>query len=260
MKKPTSKGKISKKIPHPNNKNLDNLKLLSTYKPFNDRVATIRKYLNIPENGFLTREAGENWQMNALSEAEETTSSADFMLEEMEEIQGIPRDPNRPRESYEEFKIRYEKIPFKYIYNSTIEIIKEFNLPNSYEKDIKNYIIYGEISCLHSVGYHISSSNKCVTVNIYAKPSEEDFEKIKREVKLHSKNLPSFRNISNLDRNLEAERLHNEGELDPVSYKKEKLRSEDIAERLLGSPKKKNEIAKITATLKKTRKNRFGNK
>lgn len=260
MKKPTSKGKISRKILHPNNKNLDNLKLLSTFKPFKEKVAIIRKYLNIPEDGFPTKEAGENWQMNALSEAEETTSSADFMLEEMEEIQRIPRDPNRPKESYEEFKIRYEKIPFRYINNSVTEMIEEFNLPNSYEKDIKNHIIYGKISCSHSLGYHISANKKCVIVNIYAKPSEEDFEKIRREINLHSKNLPSFRNLSNLDRNLEVERLHNEGEFDPVSYKKEKLPPEDIAERLLGSSKKKNEITKIKATLKKTRKNRFGNK
>jgi len=259
-KKTTTKKEKSKKISHPSNKNLDNLKLLSTYKPFKEKVAIIRKYLNIPENGFLTKEAGETWQMDALSEAEETMSSADFMLEDIEDALKIPRDPSRPKESYEEFKIRYEKIPFRYIDNSVTEMIKEFNLPNSYEKDIKNHIIYGKISCSHSFGYHISSNNKCVAINIYARPSEEDFEKIKREINLHSKNLPSFRNLSNLDRNLEVERLHDEGELDPVSYKKEKLSPEDIAERLLGSSKKKNEITKIKATLKKTRKNRFGNK
>lgn len=260
MKKPTSKGKISRKILHPNNKNLDNLKLLSTYKPFKEKVAIIRKYLNIPEDGFPTKEAGENWQMNALSEAEETMSSADFMLDEMEEIQRIPRDPNRPKESYEEFQKRYAKIPFNYINSSVVEIIKDFNLPNSYEKDIKHFIIYNEISCLGSFGYHVSSNGKCVMVGIYIKPSEEDFEKIKREVKLRGKNLPSFRNLSNIDRNLEIEKLCNEGEIEAVSYKKEKLPPEDIAERFLGSPKKKNEITKIKATLKKTRKNRFGNK
>jgi hypothetical protein len=254
------RNKATRKIHRPNNKNLDNLKLLSTYKPFKETIRAIRKHLNIPENGFSTRELGEIWQIDVLSEAEETMSLADFMLEEIEEIQGIPRDPARPKESYEKFQKRYAKIPFNFINHAIMEIIKEFNLPKSYEKDIKHFIINNVISCSDSSSYHVSSSEKCVSVDIYAKPSAEDFEKIKKEIKLHGKNLPSFRNLDNLGRNLEIEKLRNEGELDPVSYKKERLKPEDIAERFLGNPKKGKEIEKITATLKKTRKNRFGNK
>lgn len=174
-----------------------------------------------------------------------------------------------PKEAKNESKELHLLLPFNFLTHSVKELSKEFNLPESYQNTIRGYILRNKISFTPANSFTIGpwdigespTDARYVPIRIYTKLTDEDLKEIKEEVnKYFGKDLPSFKNIQKLERNINIETIDTEGELDTVTYKHEKLDRSLIAGRFLGNKKKKSEIAKIKETLMRTRKNRFGKK
>ena len=258
-----------RKFPVATQKNWDNLLLLCTYKPFNDRVREIRKRLNIADDGLRTDEEISAWHTQTDQRCDEIMDSTDFQRQ----LRSIRTNFVKKKISRPEAEKMSEELhlllPSNYLTHSVKELTKEFNVPENYQMAIRGYIIRNAISFMPANNFTIGpwdpKDNKrqarYVPLRIYAKLTDEDLREIKEEVnRCFGKNLPSFKNIRSLERNINIEAIDTNGELDAVTYKHEKVDRSTIAERFLGSRKKKAEIKKIKEALNKTRKNRFGKK
>ncbi len=250
-------------------KNWDNFLLVSTYQPFKKRVMEVREHLNIPETGFDADEKVSVWHHQKAKQSDEIMDSHDFQKRIRIIRTKFENQEITPREARRESKELHLSLPFNFLTHSTKELAKEFNLPESYQNTIRGYILRNKISFTPATNFTIGpwdpedspSDARYVPLRIYTKLTEKDLQEIKEEVnKYFGKDLPSFKNIQKLERNINIETVDIEGELDAVTYKHEKLDRSLIAERFLGNKKKKSEIQKIKETLIRTRKNRFGKK
>lgn len=222
-----SKSKAPKK--NQSHKNRNNLELVSTYQPFIEQVQKMRERLGIPKGGFKTQSEGVSWCKRKSMEADNLVVLAHF----------------------------------------TKDLAKKFNLPESYRNALNYYILQNDFFLVPGSSYTVGpwdsgeklTEARYVPFRVYAKLTDEDLKKIKKEVNKHfGRRLPSFKNIRDLERKLEVEKLTREGELDAVTYQHQKMKPEDIAERVLGRRSKKKEIPNIINGLRKTRINRFGKK
>lgn len=243
--------------------------MVSTYAPFKERITYIRNYLKIPLDGFTTNEKASAWNHQKAIQSDEIMDSPEFRKNEEAITILFKNNKITRQEANRKLKEIYAVLPFNFLTRSVKELVKEFNLPESYHEALRYYIYRNEFFFVPAASYTVGpwdagdsiTEARYVPLRVYTKLTDEDLKEIKKEVnKYFGKNLPSFKNIRDLERNVEIDRTDTEGELDAVSYKFKTVDRALIAERFLGSAKKKPEIKKIKETLNKTRKNRFGKK
>lgn len=172
------------------------------------------------------------------------------------------------QEANKRLKEIYAVLPFNFLTRSVKELAREFNLPESYHEALRYYIYRNEFFFVPAASYTVGpwdtgdsiAEARYVPLRVYAKLTDEDLKGIKEEVnKFFGEKLPFIQNAKEVAERLEIERLREEGvEIDVVTNKSYKLSDEEIAEKILGSRKKKSKIYESVRGLKTLRKRRFG--
>jgi hypothetical protein len=250
-------------------KNIDNIKLLISCPEFQKEIKEIRKYLNIPENGF---EKGDN---NSLQEWENKTGERS---EKMMNDPGFQRQIKMVWEKQwrgeinaitarKQSHLMHNKIPINYFSNMCLFLTDKFNLPENYADFIRGYVLDGRITARTSnfsiMPFHKDKSGRTVrylTVEIYARPTDRDLADLKWQIDLIIKNkLPKYQELRDVDEKLTLEKwVENRVKRDEINGINYRMTNGEIAKNLFGSKKKAKKVNDTYRSIKKLRKRRFG--
>ena len=125
--KPRSKAPKKKRSSVIAQKNWDNFLLVSTYRPFKERVAEIRECLNIPEAGFDTNEKVSAWRHRKEERSNKIMASEDFQKKLQVIRTKLQKQEISRKKAEEESKELHLLLPFNFL---TYHIIQHTVIPN----------------------------------------------------------------------------------------------------------------------------------
>lgn len=265
------KGKQSK-VKHPKSRgaNLSHMKLLVSDPEFQDIVADVRGVLKIPDGGFSDDTEVEPFyaRLYTLSDEvmdDEAYRSRGRAIRATYEAGGIVREEYCARINRHE-----EEVPLNYKTMRIRFIVEKFHLPDNFHDSIGSYIVRGIVLApYHNFtigsqkavrGDHIFKGFRGVSVTFYTAPTNEDFREAKKmvDVLVQCRELPSYRPMKNIDRDLNMERWYaNKVRFDSVENKTYETKTSEIAEELLGDPTKPATVRGVVRDLNKTREKLF---
>lgn len=265
------KGKQSK-VKHPKSKdaNLSHMKLLVSDREFQKMVADIRGVLKIPDGGFSDdADIGPfNARLYALSNevtSDEAYRSRGRAIHAAYKVREIDHDDYCARINRHE-----EEVPLNYKMMRIRFIVEKFYLPDNFHDSIGSYIVRGIVLApYHNFtigsekavrGDQIFKGFRGVSVTFYTVPTNEDFREAKKmvDVLVQCRDLPSYRPMKNIDRDLNMERWYaNKVRFDSVENKTYETKTSEIAEELLGDPTKPATVRGVVRDLNKIREKLF---
>lgn len=150
-------------------------------------------------------------------------------------------------------------------------IINTFNLPFNFNENVRQYIIFNEISAPFN-NFSITIEGSLITkaksisnlpylpIRIYAKLTNKELREIKeRTESILAKRLPRYDGIKNIDQQIELDNWNrHKDRLDEVEKKRYKITAKEISKNVLKSQKKVQKVYDSTRSLQKLRKKRFG--
>ncbi len=271
VRKPKKSNKLKESIPAYLQdsiiKNRDNLSLLVSYPKFKKEIQKLRIALDMPAEGFIgdnTYQDHAKWYGEFLKKSDEASQNR-YFIKELRDISEKQKAKKISRfEAMALLKKLHLKIPANLLAQGKEDIIKKFNLPANYAFSIHQYLFYDKLVSQGSNYAIVTDAStkiqdaKFVTLHIYTKLTDGDLCLIKEDVNnIFGKKLPSYKNTANIETGIGIEKLSGEIEYDYADNTSYKLTNRDIAERILGSAKRENEIPKIKRNLKDLRQKRF---
>jgi len=248
------------------NKNLDNVKLLISHLKVKEIVTETRKYVGIPEGG-LKNDQIEQWHKRDDLRSDEIMNSPEFIRQELGIRKKFQEKKLTRSKTQELMKELYNQIPINFLNDQIWRIIRQFNVPDNYERHIYDYILYGTVSAPtanYSIGpfkpWEKLRDVRRVPITVYAKLTDNDLRDLKLQVNKYfgGKRLTFIQDTKDIDRDLDIEKSLDEKEYDYATGKEYKLSSGDVAERFFKSRKRKGDVLKVKERLRKLRKTRFG--
>lgn len=249
-------------------KNEDNIKLLISYPEFQEKIKQVRKYLNIPENGFENGSNNlEKWENEMAEISEKMMNDSKFQ----QQIKMIWQKQRRGEVSLvmarKQSYLIHDKIPINYFSNRCLFLTDKFGLPENYSDFIRGYILDGRTTVRTSnftiMPFYKDKGGRTVrhlTVEIYARLTDRDLADFKRQIDLMIKNkLPKYQELRDIDKKLNLEKwVENRIKHDEVNDIDYKMTDGEIAKNLFGSRKKTKKVYDTCRSIKKLRKSRFG--
>jgi hypothetical protein len=208
-------------------KNIDNVKLLFSYKPFKEDLKKIRESLHIPENGFVDDEAAQSWEVSTDMVCDQIMNSPEFLNQEQKIIEKIKNGEISQEIGNKQMHLFYSKVMCNYFTNSINFIIEKYHIPYNYEQTLRHYIVLNEILFAPAQNYAITKylfNNKIkqsepLTINMYAKLTNEEIKQLKKSIARFGKNLPKFQPLKNINERLKLEKImKNRGYFDEVEF------------------------------------------
>jgi len=250
-------------------KNMDNMKLLVSYPATLEIIEETRANLGMPMDGFRTSDSSfRAWYDSYIQKTDDVRESKEFIKKEQAIKTKWREHKISPKSARKMLDRLFHKVPLHYFGFQVRRIIRQFNVPENYEQNIKSYIYFGKITapCSNFIigpynGNELMRKTHRVPITIYAKLTDSDLREIKLNVNKYfgKDNLPFIQDSKNIDRDLEIEHWHqNRKRFDSVENEEYEVSTEEIAENLLGSRKKKNKVYNAVSNIKKLRKRRFG--
>lgn len=248
-------------------KNLDNIKLLFSHKPFREDLIKIRKNLCIPENGFTKDEEAQKWEVGTDILDDLSMNSLAFLNQEQKIAGKIESGEISQKMGNKQIKLLYTKLMCNYFTDSVNFLIEKFHIPYNYEQTIRRYVIFNEIMFVPAQNYAVSNylfnkknkSSKPVTINIYAKLTNEEIKQLKKSIERFGENLPEFQPLKNIDKRLELEEMiENRHYFNEVEQAEGEYKTSDIASDFFGNENKKKKVYDTKRDLRREREKRFG--
>lgn len=248
-------------------KNLDNIKLLFSHKPFREDLIKIRKNLCIPEDGFTKDEEAQEWEVRTDIIHDLFMNFPAFLNQEQKIAVKIESGEISQKMGNKQMKLFYSELMCNYFTDSVNFLIEKFHIPRNYEHTIRRYVLFNEIMFVPAQNYAVSNylfnrknkSSKPVTINIYAKLTNEELKQLKKSLEIFGQNLPEFQPLKNIDRRLDIEQqLENRNYFDEVEHAECRYTLSDIALDFFGNTNKKKKLYDTKIDLEKERKKRFG--
>jgi len=187
--------KNENKYPTPNSleHNRQTLRLLFSWDQYQDKEIFFRRKHNIPLEGFGNESEHKKW------------------LENMDDKEEKAIRNNKPF------------LPWEIFFTDLSEILSNFNLPENFKNDVKCHLLTGDLrfspasfSFSFEPGFSPKREVDNISVNIYQRLTEDDFNEIKREIKwlcdrhFPSRGIDKARENSSLDRDIAMEKRLNE--------------------------------------------------
>jgi len=246
--------------------NLDTMKLLVSYPDFKEEVAKARIYLDIPPSGIIGNNEAQKWHRSLEKKSDDMLSSNEFVKQEANIKEKLINGEINLRMASKQSKLLYDKIPINYLTNLCKYLAEKFNLPEHFEYYIRVHILYNAINApptnyvTEYANDHGTKKMRSITVKIYTKFTDAEFEFMTKEVKRLSEGLPRFNKLKNVDKKLEYEQWAIDREhYDFAEEKSYTISKTELAKEIFGSadPKKAYEEQR---SLNRARNKRFGKK
>lgn len=252
----------------------DNLRLLCTDPRFVDRIRKIRKYLQLPENGFDgapedRSKKSETWHHAMYQRSGEIANDPKFMAK----LRAYREDLNNHKIVLSEYKKLlselHDPIPVNYFTRQIKNLLDEFNVPVNFENSIRYFILYNDAMWIPSTTYSITPGTpenrheRAVTLVLRSKLTDQILKQLKHEVNnIFGKELPRIGSIKNLESKLAVERYyyHDRERYDEVSGTPYMLSVLEISEQVkdeTGKTIKPQDIYETTRSLRRLRKKKF---
>ena len=248
------------------------MKLLVSHNEFQKDVREIRKHLNLPVMGFSDADSQEKiakWHQNIESETGRVWSSKEFVEQELKIKNDLREGKIRRSMANRQLGLLSEKAPSNYLNNRVFFLICKFNLPLNFEYYIKLYIVGGTIGApqhnyiggMYPVMPVNSKKEQYLNVKIYTKLTKDEMDELHAYIEWIGHRLPKYNPIKDIDKKLEVEEWYeNPVRVDEADgFREYTMPVSEIAENLLGSPKKVKKVYDIVDDLKKMKNKMFGN-
>lgn len=249
------------------NKNRDNISLLIAYPEFQQEIKKIRLRLGLTKKENDAPECGQQWMDEMVRKNDEIESDPEFVAQFEQIRERLKKSEIDLKTANKQSKLLYSRLPFNYLSESINTLIKKFHLPINYDTFIRFYITSGKIvtptsnfAIEHTGLFRDRKNLGCVSVKIFSKLSDEDLKELKKRVNdWFGDFLPKYQELTNISKKIEVAEWYNDRtKYDEATGETYKTSNKEIAENLLGNPKKSRKVYEIIRTVKKTQKNRFG--
>ena len=198
----------------------DTLILLTIHPNFQKSVERIRSKLDLPLEGVLMREgvsgALEACARSWLAERDEVFLAGDYFQNKRRDLESEYETGLITQEELDvAIKELSDEIPSKYLRKNILDIIKKYNLSNSFYPSVEGYVVHNTLSypSNHSIFTEwdaFGDRSVCIQIHGYLTRNEMD-SAMRTAVSLskdsYSKSWGKFPIYSNLERDLEILRL-----------------------------------------------------
>lgn len=256
-----SKSSESKKL-SAHSRNMDNIMLLVSHKPFQDIVEETRTYLDIPENGIQAGSDLEVWYDKHHQKSNNKLADADFLTE----VDVIRKQRKESQDIELDLKKHYDQVPINFFKNRIDFIIEVFNLPDHYADHIRMYILTNEVTAPAQnfvTSAYISphaSGERYVNVKVYTRLSNNDLKQLGTWINnAVGTQLPEFQKLKDIDTRIKMEQWYKDRrKCDTLEESYYEMSAAEIAENITGNASDKNRVRDSIRKLEELRKSRFG--
>lgn len=247
-------------------KNLDNMKLLTSDNEFLKIVTEARAFLHIPLQGIANDKDVEQWHVTMDNRSDEVMSSLEFLKQRKLIQEKLAKGETDEHMAKKQFRLLQHKIPWNHLWNTIQYIIDTFHIPQHYSEYIQHFLITSQVTApvnnfTTELRPHINrvSDTKYLAINVYAQLDNKELKDLKHELNsIIGKNLPKFTRLTDIDKKLDMEKwFENRERFDEVENKTYKMTAEEIAENVLSNPKKKQAVYDSHRELEDHRQKRF---
>ncbi|MFH1866975.1 MAG: hypothetical protein ABIJ81_02740, partial [Patescibacteria group bacterium] len=182
-------------------KNLDLMKLLVSYKPFEKDVLEARERLGVPPSGFGTKnsKAVQQWTNDLVIKSDKVINSSGFN-EQLKMIhQKLEKGEIGYRMADKQSSFMHLKVPINYFSHISLFLTKKYNVPENFSDYIRWYILYGIVNapvnnfvCGSWPASTLPKDVRYLPIKIYSHLTLEELKDLKKEIELMGRHLPRF--------------------------------------------------------------------